>query len=120
MHLPSVVKSFLDENGFLIAIGILNMNIQNNTNLAQLLVDVKAFTFATQPKRLTGNAGYFTNITAEVIDATDYDLGDREHLKNSIEHRLNNTFDKHGKKCTQWGYKRVLEVVEQAFKYVNQ
>lgn len=95
------------------------MNIQNDTNLMNLQADVKAFTFATTPKRLTGNASYFSNITAEVIDAAEYDLGDREYLKNSIKHRLNSTYDKHGKQCTQWGYKRVLEVVEQAFKYVN-
>ena len=95
------------------------MNIQNDSNLMNLADTQADIAFATTPKRLTGNASYFSNITAEVIDAAEYDLGDREYLKNSIKHRLNSTYDKHGKKCTQWGYKRVLDVVEQAFKHVN-
>lgn len=113
--------SFLYENGFLITFLGKNMsiNIDVNATAAKLTADVKDTILTNEPKRYTGNADHFIGVTARVIDAADYDLGDREYLKNSIAYRLRTTRDVQGKLVTNWGYKRVLQVVEKAFKYVN-
>ncbi|NIY84590.1 hypothetical protein [Vibrio hepatarius] len=95
------------------------MNIDNRANLTQLLTDVKDAVFASEPKRFTGNADYFAGLVGAVIDCCSYELGDREYLKNGVAYRLNTTYDKQGKKVTNWGYKRVLKVVEHTFNYVN-
>lgn len=54
-----------------------------------------------------------------MIDEADYELGDRQYLKNSIAHRLKTAYGKDGKRKTNWSYKQVIEVAEDAFKYIN-
>ncbi|WP_165310226.1 hypothetical protein [Vibrio ziniensis] len=97
----------------------MSINIDVNATAAKLTADVKDTVLTSEPKHYSGNADYFTGVTACVIDSADYELGDREYLKNSIAYRLRTTRDAKGKLVTNWGYKRVLQVVEKAFKYVN-
>ncbi|HCM2158366.1 TPA: hypothetical protein N3B91_004425 [Vibrio parahaemolyticus] len=96
------------------------MSIKQYENLTLLEADFIEAVNATVPKRYNGSADYFTELTGRLIDTRDYDLGDRKHLKNSIRHRLNNTYEKSGKKKTGWGYKKdVLPVIQKALRHVN-
>lgn len=95
------------------------MNVDKKFFLTQLLVDVKAAVFASEPKRYNGSAEYFSVIAGRVVDAVEYDLGDREQLKSVIVYHLQNDIDDKGKVRTNFGYKRVLQLVEKSFKYTN-
>ncbi|EMI4312564.1 hypothetical protein [Vibrio alfacsensis] len=95
------------------------MNTELQVNLNKLKTDIKDAVFNAQPVRYNGDANRFIGFTGKVIDEADYELGDRQYLKNSIAHRLKTTFGKDGKRKTNWSYKQVIEVAEDAFKYIN-
>ncbi|AIL69758.1 hypothetical protein VV93_v1c06620 [Vibrio vulnificus] len=95
------------------------MNTDLQINLNKLKTDIKDAVFNAQPKRYNGNADYFIGLIGAIIDMVDYNVGDSEHLKKNIAYRLKTSYDNQGKKLTNWGYKNVLVVVEQAFKYIN-
>ncbi|MEZ8371483.1 hypothetical protein AB6C94_18950 [Vibrio splendidus] len=95
------------------------MNTDKDIFLTQLLVDVKAAVFASKPKRYNGNAEYFSALTSRVLDTAECDSCDRTQLKSVIMHHLQHDLDDNGKHRTNFGYKRVLELVEKSFKYMN-